>query len=342
MYEWWQVYKGRLSADSKLNIITVYSSDERGELLAVLPLFEQKKRFGRGGTFKAMRLMGTEFESSDYLDIIALPKHKNTFIQAIFSDQQVIKLFEQNDIIEFANVHDSSALLKKKEIIANLLNTTPYSYKTKVCPYLSLPDSFDEFRNRLSRNFRSNLKRTQNKMKRSGLTIEIVSDVSEIDEAIRRLFELHQSRFRSKQADTKFNFEARGEFHTRVAKLFLKKGWLQLYQIKNKNTVIGSLYCFKFADSMMYVQGGFDPEYGKLGLGNQIIFRAIEDAIALGLKKFDFMRGNEAYKYRWTSEKIFLHTLLFPLSFKARMYVFGQDIFFKSKQFVKRILGKNR
>ena len=92
---------------------------------------------------------------------------------------------------------------------------------------------------------------------------------------------------------------------------------------------------------MMYLQGGFDPHYQKFALGNLVILQAISDAIEMGLQKFDFMRGNEAYKYRWATGKVFLNRITFPLSFKARVYYFYQDMLFQTKQMVKAVIKRD-
>jgi CelD/BcsL family acetyltransferase involved in cellulose biosynthesis len=45
--------------------------------------------------------------------------------------------------------------------------------------------------------------------------------------------------------------------------------------------------------------GGFDPQFSSLSPGSLLIGHAIEQAEAEGAAHFDFLRGAEAYKYRW-------------------------------------------
>lgn len=334
--QWWQSYRERLT-NPKLTIVTVWDQDR---LQAILPLFRHEKRAGRTAALTILQLMGTEFESSDYLDIISPPEKKRAYLKAIFSSKEIKPLLNQVDVLDFSNVTEGSALWEMKGNLGDVLHSAMYSYRTKTCPYLNLPHDFETFWNGLSKNLRSNLRRTQNKFKKQGLTIHLVQNEEEINEAIRRLFELHQMRFAAKEAQTRFQFEQRGAFHQEIAKTFLSKGWLQLYQIKDGPKLVGSLYCYKFGRSMMYVQGGFDPQYHKFAPGNIIILRAITDAIQMGLQKFDFMRGNETYKYRWATDTVHLHQILYPLSRKARIYYFYQDMLFQSKQVVKSVIKR--
>ncbi len=335
---WWKTYHKQLE-QAELAIITVREK-ESDKLLAILPLFSHLKQFDYGQKFKTLQLIGTEIESSDYLDLIAPAKRKQILLKKIFSDPKVFKFLEKIDVLLLDNLADGSALLEERQELANILNSAYYHYVTKVCPYLSLPETTEAFWKKLSKNFKSNLKRGRNKLKRAGFTVEVVKSTDLVDAAIENLFKLHDQRFQAKQAHSKFDFERRGKFHQLVARNFLKKNWLQLYQIFDGQKTIGSLYCFKFNGSMMYVQGGFDPEYSQYGLGNQIILRAIEDAIELNFKKFDFMRGSEPYKFKWTSEKLFLHRVILPNSFRAKLFFALQDSNFKVKRFIKKFVKK--
>ena len=44
---------------------------------------------------------------------------------------------------------------------------------------------------------------------------------------------------------------------------------------------------------------GFDPDVAALGAGTVLVGCAIEAAVEERAREFDFLRGREAYKYRW-------------------------------------------
>ena len=48
-----------------------------------------------------------------------------------------------------------------------------------------------------------------------------------------------------------------------------------------------------------YYNAGVDPDARDLSPGVVMIARYMEAAIALGRRRFDFMRGDEPYKYDW-------------------------------------------
>jgi CelD/BcsL family acetyltransferase involved in cellulose biosynthesis len=58
-------------------------------------------------------------------------------------------------------------------------------------------------------------------------------------------------------------------------------------------------YGFLHARRAYYYLGGFDPEAAKVSPGTLVVAHAIEEAIREGACEFDFLRGQEPYKYKW-------------------------------------------
>lgn len=52
-------------------------------------------------------------------------------------------------------------------------------------------------------------------------------------------------------------------------------------------------------DTWMFYNAGIDPEARELSPGVVLAARYIEAAITAGARRFDFLRGNEPYKYEW-------------------------------------------
>lgn len=331
MYEWWRCYNSQLKQQPSLYIICLY--DEHDRLTAILPLFKKIHGILFGYSIAALQFLGTEIESSDYLDIICSSEFAAEALEKILASGAL----DYADIMEFANLTEDSLLYRHRQLFNNYLHTGSFCYHTSTCPYLCLPSSEEELIKQLSPNMRSNLKNMRNRIKKqTSLTLEIVHDPQQIAESVAALFHLHQQRFSDKEAFTKFTYEKRGAFHTQIAQRFMEKKWLQLYLIIDGPKPIGALYCYRFNKTLMYFQGGFDPEYAHLRLGQQLIFRAICDAIAEGFSIFDFMRGNEDYKYRWTQERLFLYKISWPLSHRGKFYLLYKHSIFTTKHWLKK------
>lgn len=331
MFVWWQTYQIKLK-NAELNIFCAYKSEA---LQAVLPLFTHQRK---GLIY--VQFLGTEFESSDYLDLICTEEKKAELFVTFLRDPLLKGVLDRADILIFNNIKEDSVLFDTYNSLSKQLRNKAYSRISSVCPYISLPQSVEEVLKSLSKNMRSSLKRQRNKLaKNETVQITLLKEPSEIEEGIVHLFRLHSLRFSQKKMSTKFVYDLRGAFHKTMAKIFLSKGWLQFYLIKENDTPVGALYCYRLGGAMMYMQGGFDPAYAKLALGNQIILRAIGDAIDGEMDVFDFMRGNEPYKKKWTNKNILLYTQDFPLSRKGAVFLQLRENINFIKKTIKKIIA---
>ena len=62
---------------------------------------------------------------------------------------------------------------------------------------------------------------------------------------------------------------------------------------------IGAAIHFETADSLLYYNAGLDPEARHLSPGVVLVERLARRALERGLRRLDFLRGDEAYKYEW-------------------------------------------
>ena len=328
MYQWWQSYATKLPHTPQLSIIT--SRDSTGALQSVWPLFIGTENSSIG-KIKILKFIGTEFESSDYLDIIADSKMTKNQYETIINSDVFKKVIASVDKIIFKNVLEDSIINRYKSSFKYFR----WQQQNAICPFITLPADRDDLLNSLSKNMKSSLRRTFNKLQKDPDTrLRTIDSIDDIDRAVKNLFDLHGARFDEKEENTKFIFETRGAFHQEISKIFLEKKWLKLYEVLYKDTVIGSFYCYHFSDILMYVQAGFNPDFSQYALGNQLILHAISDAINLNCTTFDFMRGDEAYKYKWTSSERYLYTLEYGCSGRGKVQLAKKTI---SKNIKKRI-----
>ena len=56
---------------------------------------------------------------------------------------------------------------------------------------------------------------------------------------------------------------------------------------------------FETRDALLYYNAGVSPEARHLSVGVVMVERLVRRALDRGLRRFDFLRGNEPYKYEW-------------------------------------------
>jgi CelD/BcsL family acetyltransferase involved in cellulose biosynthesis len=74
---------------------------------------------------------------------------------------------------------------------------------------------------------------------------------------------------------------------------------LRLYALALGGRAVAVLYGLAGPGTVYYYLGGYEPGLDGLGLGTILIGHAIAEAERAGATQFDFLRGQESYKYHW-------------------------------------------
>ena len=70
-----------------------------------------------------------------------------------------------------------------------------------------------------------------------------------------------------------------------------------MYLLYVNGRACAGLYGFAHGQRFAYYQGGFDPRFRQRSLGMMVVNAALRDAFEGRLVEFDFLRGNEPYKF---------------------------------------------
>jgi len=171
----------------------------------------------------------------------------------------------------------------------------------EACPFLKLSPDWDAQRQQFGKKTRSNIGYYDRALQKVyQVEVGVVSRESDLDGEMTRLFDLHQRRWNQRWLPGVFGSRRVRRFHRDAARALLGQNALRLYSLKLDGETQASLYCFAFGDRTCYYQGGFEPTLSKWSLGTVLTARVLQDAIAEGRTTFDFLRGDEPYKAKWT------------------------------------------
>jgi len=160
--------------------------------------------------------------------------------------------------------------------------------KKDSCPLLKLPRTWEDYLNGLAAKSRHELRRKMNKI--NGVSLR---DVQPSD--IERLFRLMSLSDRQKQD---FLQEDVINFFREISNVFHKIGWLRMRAAIVNDRVISMILAFASADRVYLFNMGFEPEFRNLSPGIVTIGLDIRAAIEEKYDYYDFLRGDEDYKYR--------------------------------------------
>lgn len=238
---------------------------EGGRLTALLPLFQYRSRLLLWGA-------GT----SDRLDGIFDPELDPAQLSA--------GLAQLDKPIDLFQVHPGSPLLTAP-LPAGWSERRGHG---EPCPDLALPT-------RLPHNMARNLRYYRRRALRAGVAEPERVEPDVFDD----LVDLHGRRWRGRGQLGVLSDPRVVAWHRAALPALEAAGLLRLYAIRRHGHTLAALYVLMSRHRACYYVGGFDPDFESLGLGTLLVGHAIGEAEREGAHAFDFLRGQEPYKYRW-------------------------------------------
>jgi len=271
---------------------------ESGNLIALLPLCVEKRqssRFSPG--LKRMSFMGESYGASDYLDILALPGFKQKSADIFI---EYLALPHSFDLLELEGIAADSYTLQS--LARCFANDGRFSYRIVpqyICPRMSLDSRWEDLleRSRRSDYFKRCIRRLN---KIASFEFRVISDVNEIPAAFGRLLELHVGRWIERGGSSAFRTAEQKGFTFDAAAELAGAGMTRFEEIWLEGECRASLFGFESGDSYYFFLSGFDQAWSKYSLGFTLLWLSIREASRRGLKMYDFLRGDENYKFDWS------------------------------------------
>jgi CelD/BcsL family acetyltransferase involved in cellulose biosynthesis len=94
-----------------------------------------------------------------------------------------------------------------------------------------------------------------------------------------------------------FLTERRELFFRTICKEMASSDQLRLYFMEIDGAKAAGILCFDYKNKRYLYNSGFDPIHSKLSVGLLLKATALHDSIVNGFDYFDFLRGDENYKY---------------------------------------------
>jgi CelD/BcsL family acetyltransferase involved in cellulose biosynthesis len=167
---------------------------------------------------------------------------------------------------------------------------------SSACPRLDIPAAGQP--PPFSSSFRKQLRAYGRKLERRDVKFRWVACEEMTDELLETLFHLHERRWRASGRVTSFDRTRAGLHRRLIARAGPGRGPAMVLATQDGRAV-GALYGFCWDGVFAYYQTGWEPEWADVNLGTVLVAEAIRLAGLAGARVFDFLRGAEAYKYRF-------------------------------------------
>jgi CelD/BcsL family acetyltransferase involved in cellulose biosynthesis len=158
---------------------------------------------------------------------------------------------------------------------------------------------WDDYLASRSSNFRQQIRRYRRRAaKKHSLRIRRTERPEDLGRDIDVFFDLHDRRQASHGESSLTSPRARA-FHADFAAAALKSGWLRLWFLELDERTVASFYGWRLGNRYAYYNSGFDPDWSHLSPGFVLLSAVIESAFEEGATEFDFLQGDEPYKFRF-------------------------------------------
>jgi CelD/BcsL family acetyltransferase involved in cellulose biosynthesis len=323
LHTWW-----KHCAHGRLFFIAVRA---RRQLVGIAPLMRTRSWAGEKLEFAGSGTIG-----SDYLDFIVRRGFEDRvmpMVSAFIADRgMTLRLIRMTTTAIAARETGDTLRRGSWQVV---------STSAEVCPFIDLPADFESFLATLGSSHRYNYRRRLKNLQRDfDMKIERATTDEERRNALHTVIGLHLARWRARGGTDAFNSAAVFAFHEEFTQLALERGWLRMMVIRVNDRPAAALYGFRYGATYSFYQSGFEPALSKTSAGLVMIGLTIKDAIAEGATRYDFLHGDESYKFLWTKTVRQLVRLeLYPPSRHGRRHLKAARMSSAARRFAKSVLG---
>jgi CelD/BcsL family acetyltransferase involved in cellulose biosynthesis len=287
---WWLTLGGGEWPQGELYVVAARSST--GELEAVAPLFFTNNLDDQ----PAMMLLGS-IEISDYLDLICPPDRLPAFCAALL-EHLAGPQAPAWQVLDLYNLLDTSPTLSALEQAARECGWEFSQEPLKHCPYIPMPGDFEKYlAEQVDKKQRHEIRRKMRRFESYDQPVRwyIVQDETQVDGEMDDFLRL----MANDPEKEKFLTSAMRSQMKSVARSAFQAGWLQLSFLEVNGQKAAGYLNFDYANHIWVYNSGLDFSFRELSPGWVLLGYLLQWANENQRGFFDFMRGDEEYKYRF-------------------------------------------
>jgi len=330
-FEWLTSWWKSFGAGKRLYVLVAYQNEDEIPV-GVAPLMQTKNKNLRVLKFIAHGI-------SDYPDFICDKNHEEVIKSFLF----FLNEHKQDwDLIVLRDIPSKGNYINFLDDLAKGFGFKIVLSRSGVYPFIPLIGSWNSYLSLRSSHWRRILKQKETRIIKDGIKYQIkcLSPDAFTYEIFEDIIKIEKNSWKIKAGAAKIQKEDQKYFYFSFLSEFAKKEWLNLWLCYFNEKPVAYLINFDYNQKIWVYNIAYDENFSHYSPGTILIKYALEDAFRRGKKEFDFMRGDEEFKSRWTSEKRESYQLIFYrkslrslvayfLLFQARQTLIKQYGYFK-------------
>ena len=285
--EWWKTLGGGEWKQAELVLV---SAKENDQMVGIAPLF-----LAEYDGQQALMLVGS-IEISDYLDLIVREADLSRFLPGM------LDFLASHDAgkwvaIDWYNLPDSSPTLAALKAESERRG---WGYQEEVyrpTPRIPLNGSFDEYLARIDKKQRHEIRRKMRRAAESekNVRFHVIDQTADIESETNAFFDLM---VQDPNKEVFLHPEMREQMTITIRNAF-ERGYLWLAFLEVNGAKAAASLNFDYKNKLWGYNSGVGREHMELSPGWVLLAQVIQWCAENGRSEFDFMRGDEDYKYRF-------------------------------------------
>ena len=284
--EWWKTLGGGEWKNAELLLVSAVEDDE---LVGIAPLFIA----GYDGR-KAVLLLGS-IEISDYLDLIVREADLPRFLSGLM-DFLASSHAGAWSAMDWYNLPDSSPTLAALKADSERRGWNYHEEVYRPTPRIALNGSFEEYLSRVEKKQRHEIRRKMRRADESGrVKFAVVDPKADIEPELESFFHLMV------QDPGKANFlhDVMRDQMSQSIRAAHEYGYLWLAFLEVDGVRAAASLNFDYKNKLWGYNSGVSRDHMEFSPGWVLLGHVIQWCCENGRAEFDFMRGDEEYKYRF-------------------------------------------
>jgi CelD/BcsL family acetyltransferase involved in cellulose biosynthesis len=284
---WWEHRGGGEWAQAELVLVSARDDDEK--LIGIAPLFISEY------DGQSALLLNGSIEISDYLDLIVRMDDHARFITGLL-DFLASSLADSWRGLDWYNLPDSSPTLAVLKAEATQRGWAHLEEMYRPTPRIALNGDFDEYLGRVEKKQRHEIRRKMRRAEESERDVRwFLSDMVDVDAEIDAFLGLMEQ----DQGKAGFLHDPMRNQMRAVIRTAHENGWLWLAFLEADGQRIAAALNFDYNNKLWGYNAGVNRDFMDLSPGWVLLGHVLQWACENKRTEFDFMRGDEDYKYRF-------------------------------------------
>lgn len=278
---WWNEFKPSGN-------LLIRSIKEDGKTIGIAPLMAE----GVTASF-----IGSA-DVCDYLDFPVMPGRETAFFNALLDDLKE----EGITHLDLHSLRPDSTVLTSLVDLSRERGCEVEVRDEDVSVELKLPESWDGYLEMLNSKQRHEVRRKLRRLQEAGtVAYRVITEKSEASEAMDTFLKMFTE---SREDKAAFLTGQKESYFRALADATAEAGLLRMGVLDLDSKPVAMVLAFDFKEGMYLYNSGYDTDYTSLSVGLACKLYCIQESIEKKKKIYDFLKGNEVYKYRLGGQDI--------------------------------------